>query len=182
VAREECGESDQLQALAKGLIEVHLQDLSREMFLEDLRERAEPYYRTLWAICTDEEKVVLVHLAEGGLVNARNIRPLRMLMRRGLVKRAPHFRLMNESFRRFVAKDVCLNEVRVLERKAEASAWGQIRGPLALSLIGMAAFFFITQREIFDISMAFFGAIAASLPAVFRVLGAVAPGQSKATP
>jgi hypothetical protein len=178
-AREECGESEQLERLAGDMVRARLQDLSPDLFFDDLRERAEPYYRALWTMCTEAEKVVLVHLAEGGLVNGKNADALKMLMRRGLVKRDPCFRLMNESFRRFVGTDVCLGEVRSLERQAAASAWNRIRTPFMVSLIGVCAFFFITQREVFDVSMAFFSAVAASLPALFRVFSAAAPGQSK---
>ncbi|HEV8582516.1 MAG TPA: hypothetical protein VGX68_25910 [Thermoanaerobaculia bacterium] len=180
LAQEECGESEQLESLAGDLVRARLQDLSRDLFLDDLKERAEPYYRALWTMCTEEEKVVLVHLAEGGLINAKNAGALKMLMRRGLIKRDPTFRLMNESFRRFVATDVRLGEVRTLEQEADTSAWGRMKGPLTVTLVGVAAFFFITQREVFDISIAFLSAIAASLPALFRVFGgAVPPAQSK---
>jgi hypothetical protein len=180
VAREECGDSEPLQSLAGELVRAHLQDLSQDLFIDDLRERAEPYYRTLWAMCTEAEKVTLVQLAEGALVNAKNAGALKMLMKRGLVRRDPSFQIMNESFRRFVARDVCLHEVRDLEKKADASAWGRMRAPFAMVLLGVAAFIFITQRQVFDISTAFFSALATSLPVLFRVLGAVTPGQGKA--
>jgi hypothetical protein len=182
LAREECSESEQLQSLAGPLVQAHLQDLSRDLFIDDLRERAESYYRTLWAMCTEEEKLILVQLAEGGLVNPKNSGALKMLMKRGLVKRDPSFKLMNESFRRYIAGDVHLHEIRALEQKADASTWGQIRGPFIVVLIGVAAFFFITQRQVFDVSMAFFSAIAASLPALFRVVSTVSsrPGRTVA--
>ncbi|HEX4959424.1 MAG TPA: cache domain-containing protein [Thermoanaerobaculia bacterium] len=180
VAREESGDSEPLQKLAGELVREHLQDLSRDLFIDDLRERAEPYYRTLWAMCTEAEKVILVQLAEGALVNAKNAGALKMLMKRGLVKRDPSFQIMNESFRRFVARGMCQHEVRNLERKADVSAWGRIRAPFALVLLGVAAFIFITQRQAFDISIAFFTALATGLPVLFRVLGAVTPGQGKA--
>jgi hypothetical protein len=180
VAREECGDSEPLQSLAGELVRAHLQDLSRDLFIDDLRERAEPYYRTLWAMCTEAEKVTLVQLAEGALVNAKNAGALKMLMKRGLVRRDPSFQIMNESFRRFVARGMCRHEVRDLEKKANESVWGQIRAPFALVLLGVAAFIFITQRQVFDISTAFFTALATSLPVLFRVLGAVTPGQGKA--
>lgn len=179
VAREECGDSEQLQKLAGDLVQAHLQDLSPALFIQDLRERAEPYYRALWAMCTEAEKVILVQLAEGCLVNAKNVSALQMLMKRGLVKRDPSFRLMNESFRRFIAGDFCMHEVRTLERQAEASAWERMRAPLAVVLLGVAAFIFITQRQVFDISTTFFTAVATSLPFLFRVLGMIIPGQGK---
>jgi hypothetical protein len=179
VAREECGDSEPLHNLAGELVRARLQDLSRDLFIDDLRERAEPYYRVLWAMCTEAEKVILVQLAEGALVNAKNAGALKMLMKRGLVKRDPAFRIMNESFRRFVATDICLHEVRDLEKKADTSAWGRMRAPFAMVLLGVAAFIFITQRQVFDISIAFFSALATSLPVLFRVLGAVTPGQGK---
>jgi hypothetical protein len=179
VAREECGVSEQLQKLAGDLVRAHLQDLSPALFIQDLREKAEPYYRTLWAMCTEAEKVILVQLAEGCLVNAKNASALQMLMKRGLVKRDPSFRLMNESFRRFIAADFCLHEVRALEQQAEASTWERMRVPLAVVLLGVAAFIFITQRQIFDGSTTFFTAVATSLPFLFRLLGAITPGQGK---
>jgi hypothetical protein len=178
-AWEESSDSRQLQTMADDVLQAHRQDLSHDLFLDDLRERAEPYYRTLWTMCTEAEKVILVQLAEGNLVNAKNAGALRMLMKRGLVKHDPSFRLMNESFRRFVATDQCAGEVRTLEQRAEASAWARMRGPLLLVLLGVAAFFFVTQREVFNVWMAFFSALAAGLPTLFRVLGTAAPGPAK---
>jgi hypothetical protein len=179
VAREECGDSEHLQKLAGDVLRAHLQDLSRALFIQDLRERAEPYYRTLWAMCTEAEKLILVQLAEGCLVNAKNTGALQRLMKRGLVKRDPSFRLMNESFRRFIVGDFCLHEVRTLEQQAETSVWERMRAPLAVVLLGVAAFIFITQRQIFNISTAFFTAVATSLPFLSRVLGVITPGQGK---
>ncbi len=140
-------------------------------FVDELRQRAEPHYQMLWTLCSEREKIVLVHLAEGGLVNARNERALKRLLARGLVVRLPHFRLMNESFQRFVSTSLCCEEVRALEQVAEASTWTKIRAPLVTVLIGAAGFLFITQREVFDTSVAFVGAIAAALPALFRMIG-----------
>jgi hypothetical protein len=169
----ECVDDSHLRRIAAEILHGRAREgwPSWERFAEDLRQRTEPYYQTLWTICNEREKILLVHLAEGALVNPRNPGAVKKLMSRGLLVRSPHFRLMNESFRRFVASSVCRDEVRGLERDVEASTWTKIRTPLVAVLLGTAAFIFITQREVFDTSVAFVGALAATLPALFRLLG-----------
>jgi hypothetical protein len=176
----ECGDDGQLRSIAAEILHGRASGASWKRFAEDLRQRTEPYYQTLWTMCNENEKILLVHLAEGGLVNPRNSAAVRKLMARGLVVRSPHFRLMNAGFQRFVASGACRDEVRQLERGAEASTWNKIRAPLVAVLIGAAAFLFITQREVFDTSVAFVGAAAAALPALFRLLGAGGGGTAGA--
>jgi hypothetical protein len=52
--------------------------------------------------CTKEERLALIHLAEGYFVNPRNVELIERLMQRGLIRRDPDFQVANRSFARFV--------------------------------------------------------------------------------
>ena len=75
---------------------------SYDAIVSELLERADPYYRMVWKECSSEQKFVLSQLAEDGMVNPMNGRAIRQLIRRGFILRDPQFRIMNESFRRFL--------------------------------------------------------------------------------
>src|SRR5262249_37454262 len=60
---------------------------------------------------TSDEKLVLGQVAGQGLVHGKTKRTVRLLMARGLVRRQPHFTLMNETFRQFVLSPQLRDEV-----------------------------------------------------------------------
>lgn len=167
VLRDECGDNPRLTAIALEL-DDQVQHLSREQILEELGERAEGYYQTLWDSCSQEEEVVLEHLAEEGLVNEKSRRLIRRLMARGLVRRAPHFRLMNETFRRFVISSARRSEVLGLEKQAGPSAWDKLRGPFFFGLAASITFFFVTQEALLDGVIASLTGLTAGIPAVVK--------------
>jgi hypothetical protein len=79
---------------------------SDDTIASEILERADPYYRLVWRECSGEQKFVLSQLAEDGLLNPMNSRAIGHLMRRGFIVRDPQFRIMNESFRRFLRSAV----------------------------------------------------------------------------
>jgi hypothetical protein len=147
--------------------------LDRRQLLEELGERAESHYRALWASCSRDEKVVLGHLAQDGLVNEKNRRLVRRLMVRGLIRRQPYFRLMNETFRHYVISPACKGQVRDLEQAAGASSWDRLRVPFFAVLVAAAVFFLGTQKQLLDSTMAVVGAFTAGLPVLLKVADAV---------
>src|SRR5262249_49137725 len=74
-------------------------DVRREFSLA-----AEPYYRALWQTRSLDEKVVLLHLAEEGVINPRSKPVAMQLVHAGLIVRDPNLRIMNETFRRFILR------------------------------------------------------------------------------
>jgi hypothetical protein len=168
VLKAECGIHPHLLSIAEDL-DQHVRHLSREQILEEFGERAEGYYQGLWASCSPDEQVVLEHLAEEGLVNEKTRRVIRRLMARRLVRRDPHFRLMNESFRRFVASATCKGEVLALEKEAAPSPWDRLRGPLFVGLATSLAFFIATQQDLFDGVLASITGLTAGLPAIVKL-------------
>jgi hypothetical protein len=137
--------------------------------LVEVGERAENYYREIWATCTREDKLVLGQLAEEGLVNYKAKATLRRLMARGLVRREPHFELMNETFRRFVLSSFSRTEVAALEEDSTTSAWDAIRWPFLALLVGSLAFLFVTQHELFNTTVGVITAVAAAVPAIVKM-------------
>jgi hypothetical protein len=173
----ECGLNPHLLSIAQEL-DRYVEHLNREQILEELGERAEGYYQALWASCSSEEQVVLEHLAEEGLVNEKSRRVLRRLMARGFVRRGPNFRLMNETFRRFVASSNRKREVLVLESEAAPSAWDRLRAPLFVGLAASLIFFLTTQQELLDGLAASVTGLTAGLPAIVKLFDFFGSGRA----
>lgn len=169
--RDECGVTAPLQALGMGLLPaLDLREMDRGQILDEIRERADLYYRSLWASLSDGEKLLLVHLAEEGLVNPKNRRPLQRLLARGIARRDPALRVMNETFRSFVIAHK--HEVLAIERReTEDSPWAHLKRPLTTVLLGVAVFFFATQREVFNTTLVFVTALAGALPQILQIVG-----------
>lgn len=169
--RTECGATAPLQAIGLGLLPaLDLREMDRGQIFDEIRERAEVYYRSLWASLADGEKLLLVHLAEEGLVNPKNRRPLQRLLARGIARRDPALRVMNETFRSFVIAHE--HEVLAIERRdAEDSPWAHLKRPLMTLLVGVAVFFFATQRDMFNTTLVFVTALAGALPQILQVVG-----------
>ena len=176
VLQKECGSNPHLLNFARKV----RTDGTPEQILEEFGEEAEVYYQSLWASCSREEEVVLAHLAEDGFVNEKNRRVVRRLIARGLVRRGPHLRLMNETFRRFVVSSVCQNEVRAVEQEAEPSAWDRLQLPLFVGLAASMLFVLTTQQSLLDGSAGKVVGLAAGIPLalvqLMEVFGGKLPG------
>jgi hypothetical protein len=167
--RLECGEDVFLKRIG-GALDKTATRYNREQLLEELGERAQGYYSALWASCSRDERVVLGHLAEEGLVNAKNRRTVRRLMARRLIHRAPNLRLMNETFRRFVVSPACREQVLDLEQAAGRSPWDRFHWPFSAALAAGAALILITQQELLDSTVATVTGVTAGLPTLLKVI------------
>lgn len=148
--------------------------LSQDQVIAEVQDRAESHYRRLWITSSTDEKVVLHYLGREGFVNWRMKGVLRRLMRRGLVSAGPGYRLMNESFRRFVTRAERPEVFAAWERDAGASVWQRLRGPFLLVVVALAVFFFSTQRETFNHALGLAAALTTSLPILLKLLGSAA--------
>src|SRR5205085_2687350 len=146
--RAECSPTAALQRMGTEIAEnlAPGEQRSPEQLLCDVAERAETYYRTVWASCSKAEKVTLVHLAQHGLVNPKGDEAIQQLLRKGLLVRDPVCRIMNETFRRFVLKHHDADELRSWEQEA-GDNWGSVRAGVATVLIGLALLLFIAQHS-----------------------------------
>jgi hypothetical protein len=168
----ECGDNPVLVQFGRELDPFAI-GLDRRQLLEELGERAEAYYRSLWATCGEHEKLVLGHLAEDGLINEHDRRWVRRLMARGLIRRDPVFRLMNQTFRRFLLSPACRQEVQKLEQCTAESPWHRFRRPFFATVAAGVVFFLYTQKQLLESALAIAGSVTAALPVMTKALDLV---------
>jgi hypothetical protein len=143
--------------------------LTRDHILDEIEERTASYYARVWSTCSNDEKIVLGHVAHQGLANPSSRRVVRRLLVRGLLFKDPSLRLMNDTFTRFVLSATCRSDVKSLEGEAEPSTWDRLRLPLALGAASAGAFLFVTQREVFDSTLTTVAGVTAAVPTVIRL-------------
>lgn len=138
--------------------------------IEEVNDRAGRYYYQLWAACTPAEKTVLVHLAQDGFLNHEDRRTIRRLMMRGFIVRGPHLRLASVALRRFLLTHTCRAEAAKLAA-APRSAWDSFKWPFIIVLAAVVLFFFATQQELFNATIAVITGVAGAMPVFIRVIG-----------
>ena len=148
--------------------------LSSDQILDEVAERTDAWYRRLWRSCTADEQLVLAEIASEGFVNHKSRRTVRRLLRRGLIAKDPSFRLMNKTFRRFVLSPACQHDIHAIEGASDPSSWDRFHAPFFAVLIGAALYFLVTQREMFNATIATLTTVGAALPVLTRMLALVA--------
>jgi hypothetical protein len=119
--------------------------LPREELVRVIGTRAEAAYQLLWTSCTRSEKLVLVQLAQEGLINPKSRSVAGRLMAKGLVANCPGPTVFNYTFREFL---------RGIERHQVVNQWEQMEGSglwvmagrlIGSSLVAGGVFFLLTQ-------------------------------------
>jgi hypothetical protein len=128
---------------------------SEETVVSEILERADGYYRLVWKECSDDQKFVLAQLAEDGLLNPTNGRAIRQLVRHGLITTDPQFRLMNESFRRFLRSVASAGLKQEWVHESRRSGWGRMHGAFLTTMILLGAFLLTTQNALWQSSAAY---------------------------
>jgi hypothetical protein len=154
---------------------------SCEAVLFEIGVAAEPFYRGVWAACSSDEKLALRQLAEEGVVNPRNATVIAHLLRAGLVDRDPVFRPMNETFRRFVMKEMPDDALSVLEHQGVAMPWASITTTVLTMALGLVGLLILTQQQLIDAWIGYVPALAPAVPTVVKMLGSL-QGGSKPQP
>jgi hypothetical protein len=175
--QSECNHTAQLRRLGKVIVHSYrdqpVAELTRERLLEELLDRGDAYYRALWSTCTADERLVLFQLARDGWANPMNELAIQQLLRRGLIRRAPGLRLMNDSFHRFINNSQQGDEVAVWKQEGEQSVWRSLK--LVLLLLGglTVAWLVYAQQQFFNAAIGYIGAIGAATGVVIKLIGDV---------
>jgi hypothetical protein len=143
--------------------------LTRDQILEEIEEAAEEHYREIWNARSEDERVLLEHVARHGLASAASRRVVRKLLSTGLLRKDPELRLMSESFQRFVLEPERSREVAALEKQAAASLWDRLRVPLAMSGMLALLFLIVTQREALDSTMSMAIGVTTAVPTLVKL-------------
>jgi hypothetical protein len=173
ILRAECDPTPQLVEIGlEVLSDLGPEDLEGARILDEIRARAEGYYRNLWDSMSDEERVVLLQFADEGLANPKSIRTLEKLIARGILFRDPAPRLMNETFRQFIVRFAPRETVEEMEATFEKeSTWGRLKGPLAAGMTAAILFIGFTQRDMFNTTFALISTFAGGLPHLLQLVG-----------
>jgi hypothetical protein len=154
---KECGPIAALWPIGAQLAEdIRKENIfSEETVVSEILERADGYYRLVWKECSEEQKFVLTQLAEDGLLNPTNGRAIRQLVRQGLITTDPQFRLMNDSFRRFLRSAPSVGLKQQWVRESRLSGWGKMHGVFLTTMILLGAFLLTTQNALWQSSAAY---------------------------
>lgn len=172
---EECHRIPELFEIAEEIWRkgIASHTLAGEQIISEVGERAAHYYAREWGSCTQEEWFLLTGLARDGMVNPRNTSSLRQLLRRRLIIKDPQFRMVNESFRRFVLAQVSQPLREEWEAEAAGSGWGRFREPFATALMLVGLFLVSTQQGFLQTSAGLLTAAGGLVAALVKVIGAV---------
>ncbi len=148
--------------------------LTRDQILEEIEESADQYYREIWKVRSEDERVLLEHVARHGLASAASRRVVRKLLAAGLLRKDPELRLMSESFRRFVLEPERRQEVAALEQQAAPSLWDRLRVPLAVSGTLALLFLLVTQRAALDTTVSVALGVTTAVPTLVKLTNLLA--------
>jgi len=174
----ECRHSEPLIEIAERLARSpDLADHREDEIIGFVLDAAEPYYRSVWELCTDDERLLLVQLAEEGVVNPKRFAVFRQLHHRGLVVVEPRFDLMNQSFRDFVRSVESPERVLEWEQTPAALGWKRFSTPLYTLAAVVIAILLYTQQDLFSQMLALATGAAGALNSL-RGLGIIANAKS----
>jgi len=152
---------------------------SEETIASEILERADGYYRLFWNECSDEQKFVLSQVAEDGLLNPSNGRAIRQLVRKGVIKADPQFRVMNESFRRFVCSATSADLKQAWLRESRRSGWGKIHGAFLTTMILLGVFLLTTQNALWQSAAAYVTTALGALGTVVKLFNSYRGGATE---
>jgi hypothetical protein len=167
----ECSPRACLQSIGEGIAnQRNISTQTPEGVTRQVFVQAMPYYKSIWRVCSDDEKLTLSHLAHDGLLSS-NDPDLERLMKKGLIVREPAVRLMNESFKCFVLGVEDGEAMAECEAKAKKSSnWEVLKVPLSIGVASVIVFLLLTQREIYNSALPIITAITAGVPTFFKLI------------
>lgn len=173
---EECANIDFLVDIGARLLRrPDLEAYRWEEIVGFILDAAEPFYRSLWELCSREERLVLIQLAQEGLVNPRRVELVRRLARRGLVLFDPRVRLMNESFQRFARTVETPERIAEWERTTEGMSWSRLGTPLYALAAVIIAILLFTEQAMFTSVLAIATGAATTLGSLRNLYAAAKP-------
>lgn len=174
LVNQECRHSTYLQSLIAQIyidVESWPSPVNSDDVILHVQSLSTNYYHSLWASCSDREKLLIYDLAEDGFVNEKNAQTIEGLLGTGiLVVERGKLRLLNRSFKNFVLTVVERDTALKAEMEsANKGSWNSFRGPLMVILVALAAFILISQQGSFNNIVSFIASLSAALMTGFRL-------------
>ena len=129
----------------------------------------------MWALCTDDEKLMLVQLAQEAMVNSNGKAALRQLLWKGLIKSEP-YRFADPEFREFVRSAQRPQDIWRWEREG-GDGWRTKRTGIVTFLAAIAVILFVAQRDILQTSIPYITGLAGGLASLSKMLESIRGGK-----
>jgi hypothetical protein len=146
-------------------------EVSCEFVERAVLERANAYYHVVWSSLAASERLVLYQLALDGWANPKNMAALEQLERKQLIRRDPMYKVLNESFREFIASNEHADEISEWEKREAQSTWHVLRVALLAAAIGAGVWLLYSQSALFQAGTAYIAGIATLLTAIASLFG-----------
>jgi hypothetical protein len=169
----ECSYTTYLRYIGSAMFREHRRDIhfDRELLDHELRERTRSYYSLLWSTLSPGERLILFQLANDGWANNKNEPALRQLLTKELICSAPMFQVMNESFRRFIRDTQDQRQIVEWEQQSKQSSWNSLKIALLATAIGLGAWLFYAQKDLFQGVIGYILSLGAAVAAIANILG-----------
>jgi hypothetical protein len=179
---QECNRTVKLRHIGESLLDDfdESEKATREWVESTVLDRAATYYRVLWSGLTAGERLALYQLALDGWANPKNTAALQQLENKLLITRAPMYRIMNVSFRRFVASPEHGDEIEQWENQGKQSTWRVLKLFMMGVVLVAGVWLLHSQAELSRELAAYIAGFAALLTAISAMFGRSAkPSPSK---
>jgi hypothetical protein len=140
-----------------------------EALIEELHEKAFVLYKLFWSACTRPEKLMLVQLAQTGMINPLGNDTLQELLRKGLVVRDPYPKIMNESFAHFLNSAASPGQISAWEKEAGESHWPVVRNVFIILIVFALVMVGISQNQALQTMSAIVTAVAGAIGGSFKL-------------
>ena len=171
--KEECDHTSKLRELGELILEEHSggNSPSREWVVSRVMSLADSYYHSLWTRLSSTERLVLYQLARDGWSNPKNLAAMHQLEAKQLVKREPMYKIINESFRRFVLSPEHADDIAQWVKLEQQSTWHALKFIVIAVGIGFAAWLLYSQAALSQQVVGYIAAIATLLTAAGSLFG-----------
>ncbi|MCH7772583.1 MAG: hypothetical protein IIA49_16465, partial [Bacteroidetes bacterium] len=145
--------------------------IPREKIILKIQEYAMVYYESIWEACSNSEKILLYDISDDMLLNDKNKKVIKILLKKGLLKYNGYIDIMNKSFRNFIVTKFESEDKEEYIKKYESSGkWRSYRAPILLIVLALA-FFIALQENILSNITSMLPVIIAALGIITKVSG-----------
>jgi hypothetical protein len=171
--REECNSTSILRRIGTSILDDFDESdpVTRNWIARKVLDRAESYYRVLWSSLTSSERLVLYQLAQDGWANPKNTAAFQQLESKYLIRKLPMYRIMNESFRSFIASTEHADEIGEWEKQQKQSTWRVFRLVTIALGLALGIWFFHSQAALSKELAGYVAAVATLLTTVSALFG-----------
>jgi hypothetical protein len=189
VVRQECDHTGILRKIGYQILLIRLEHLEEmpesylhDEVMEDVLDRADAYYRSLWSTCTKDERLVLYQLAKDGWANPKNRKAIQDLKRRGLVVWDSGFHVMNRSFRQFVLDYEYPEEVAAWDQEIRLSTWRTVRNSITVAVVILGIWLIYSQQQVVHLALGYVGILGGTVATVASLIATLRNRSSRTQP